>query len=122
MTKKEDASHELVGSVLIKVSKITEWYANGYRTVHGGAIATWVDCLTSLCIYSFDPTQRWSVSINMTTDYVNAGQIDAPLYFRCKVLKIGKNIAFSECLILDEKLRLIASATHKKTFIVQPKM
>ena len=44
-------------------------------TVHGGAIATWVDVLTSMAIFAFDIklNRTRSVTIGLSTDYISGG-------------------------------------------------
>ena len=102
---------------MLRISDVGDYFANPYGKIHGGAMVTWLDCLTSLSIYAFDKFDRMeSVSLNMTADFMNAGSQE-PILFKVKVLKIGKQIAFTECEILDQNFRLLASCTHKKAFI-----
>ena len=92
----------MVGSVTIKVDNIDKWFANGYNTIHGGAMSVWVDCITGLAIYGLDPSHRLSVSLNLSLDFINAGRIGHSLFFKCAVIKLGKSLAFCECYVLDE--------------------
>ena len=109
--------NNLEGTLLLRISEVGEYFANPYGKIHGGAMVTWLDCLTSLAIFAFDKSDRMeSVSLNMTADFMNAAS-QKPLLFKVIVRKIGKMIAFTECEILDEKFKLLASCTHKKAFI-----
>ena len=86
--------------------------------IHGGALATWVDVITSLAISGLDEKQRLlSVSLNITQDFLNAGEIGDDIYFKAIVKKLGKNIAFTECVIMNSKMNVLSTATHKKAFI-----
>ena len=44
----------MVGYIKFKYDKVTKYMANGMGSLHGGAIATWVDGITSLAIFAFD--------------------------------------------------------------------
>ena len=91
--------------------------------IHGGAMATWVDVITSLAISGFDEKQRLlSVSLNLTQDFLNAGEVGEDVYFKAIVKKLGKSIAFTECVILNSKMQILSTATHKKAFIQISKM
>ncbi len=58
-----------------------------------------------------------SVSLNITQDFLNAGEIGGDIYFKGIVKKLGKSIAFTECVILNSKMQILSTATHKKAFI-----
>ena len=79
-------------------------------------MATWVDVLTSTALYLLDPKFRFSVSLSLTVDYINGAPIDQPLLFKCKVIKTGKMIGFSEAEIMSIDQKWLASASHKKAF------
>ncbi len=89
------------------------------NTIHGGAIATWIDNITGLAIYGFDKQKRLQhVSINLTCDYIQASYINENIIFKANVYKVGENIAFTDCQIYNgDGSKLIASGTHKKSFV-----
>jgi acyl-coenzyme A thioesterase PaaI-like protein len=45
-----------------------------------------------------------SVSLNLTQDFLNAGEIGEDVYVKAIVKKLGKSIAFTECVILNSKM------------------
>ena len=93
-------------------------FSNPMGKIHGGAMATWVDVLTSLAIFAFDEKERiMSVSINITQDFINAGNIGEDIYFKAVVKKLGRNIAFTECVIYNQDMKILSTASHKKAFV-----
>ena len=92
--------------------------------VHGGAMATWVDVVTSLAICALDPFERLtSVSANMSMSFLNGASIGDDLYFSTTLDKVGKNLAFTSCTILGpDKKTIILQGTHTKAFINLAKM
>ena len=66
--------------------------------IHGGAMMTWVDSLTSIAVFAFDQKKRmFSVTVNMSVDCVRAGKLGEDIYIKADVLKVGKNLVFTEC-------------------------
>ena len=108
----------LVGSVTFKYKSVPKLFANPIGKIHGGAMVTWVDALTSIAVYVFDQKHRaYSVTISMAIDCVRVGNLGEDIYIKADVLKVGKSLAFTECQILNSNQHLIASATHKKAFV-----
>ena len=76
----------MVGEILFRYNKVPKFFCNRIGTVHGGAIATWVDCFTSAAIVALDPHERTKVvSVSLATDYQSAAMPGQDLYFRTKV-------------------------------------
>ena len=79
--------------------------------------------VTSLAIYGFDKNNHLaSVSLHMDADYINSAQINQPLYFKTIVHKVGKTMAFTDCLFYTEGGKIIASTSQKKAFVMKAKM
>ena len=108
-----------MGHIVFRIEKPGLFFCNSFKTIHGGAIATWLDCLTTIGIYAFDPHQRlMTVSLNMTIDYMTASQVNQPLLIKTVVKRLGKNIAFTECIFSNAQTKkLVAVGSHKKAFI-----
>ena len=108
----------MLGTITCRCDSVTDYYSNPMGKIHGGAMLTWLDCLTSVGIYAFDDKERMaSVSLNITADFLSAGSIGKPVFFVIKILKVGRSIAFTEFQMLDGKGRLLSSMTHKKAFV-----
>ena len=111
-----------LGFIIFKIDKVDSHFANTIGTVHGGALATFVDCLTSCALFAFDIKNRpFTVSLNLTVDYLNEGPIGKALYFKCNIEKVAKNVAFTSCQISTENGKMVASGKHIKAFLNAPK-
>ena len=98
-----------MGHITFRVAKPGLYFCNGMGSIHGGAIATWADIMTTMAIFAFDKKERlMSVSLNLSIDYLTAGLKDQPLYIKAIVKKLGKNICFTECVLLNERNQVIA--------------
>ena len=81
---------------------------NAFDFSHGGALSTYVDIATTCALFGFDKRERTHVSANLNMEFLSAGKTgefpDSPSYFiDSKVIRIGKNLAFTEGIIIDEK-------------------
>ena len=66
-----------VGHIVFRIEKPGLYFCNSFKSIHGGAIATWIDCLTTVSHFAFDPKDRlMSVSLNMTIDYLTASMVN----------------------------------------------
>lgn len=111
-----------MGHIVFKYNDPRKFHCNGRSigSVHGGALATWNDLTTSMAIYAFDSKQRseW-VSLNISQDYPNAALPGKALFLKATVRKIGKSLAFADCQIMDESMKVVSTGTHKMTYIQQ---
>ena len=108
----------MVGSLLMKCTKLDKYFSNPYGTLHGAAMVTYMDLFTGLVVMAFDINSRDHVSINMSINFMNAAKIeDSPVYFLVKLIKLGKSVAFMEMDILDKDKRIISKMTHNKAII-----
>ena len=86
--------------------------------IHGGALMSWIDCMTSIAIFGFDKKRRmFAITVNMSIDCASIGKINEDFLIKADVLHVGKHFAFAECKHLDPNGRLIASGTHKMAFL-----
>jgi len=107
-------------SIIFKM-KVSPKIANAAGNLHGGAIATIVDMMTTITIVIFDKHNRAGVSVNLGVSYVTAATIGETIFVESKLLKSGKNLAFSECTIRKSDGQVVASARHTK-FIESSKL
>ena len=55
---------------------INEYYTNEFDKLHSSAVACWVDIVTSLAIYGFDPKSRMvHVSSNLSMDCLSTANL-----------------------------------------------
>ncbi|KAJ1456045.1 HotDog domain-containing protein, partial [Pelagophyceae sp. CCMP2097] len=86
---------------------------NFLASFHGGCLATTVDAATSVALIAAGACP--GVSVSLTVDFVNGCSHDASVLVEAKVLRTGRNLAFTECLLRREADGvLMARATHVK--------
>ena len=55
--------------------KAPEFTRNAWNVVHGGALSTYVDMVTTIAIYGFDEKGRGQVSAKLDMDFMNTADI-----------------------------------------------
>jgi acyl-coenzyme A thioesterase 13 len=88
-------------------------------TLHGGAIATMADNLTTYAAIIEDRHLRPGVSVTLEVDYMRAPKAGEVVLIECKLDKTGAYLSFSSADFLTEKRELIAKAKHVK-FLGKP--
>ncbi|KAF2072688.1 hypothetical protein CYY_005994 [Polysphondylium violaceum] len=102
---------------------VTPDICNIYSTLHGGAMATVVDVISSLAVLSMnkDATFKPSVSVEISVNYASAAKMNSKVYIYSSCYKEGKNLAFTETVLKNEKDEVICKGSHTK-FILKPKL
>jgi uncharacterized protein (TIGR00369 family) len=106
--------------LVLRFCCVPESYLNSGGTVHGGALATWVDVTTSFAVWCFESGKnkgRSTVSVSLDVDYIGPALHDCDLYFEATVHKIGKTLAFATCQIKTEDGSLVVTASHTVAFV-----
>ncbi|KAK0533004.1 hypothetical protein OC842_003120 [Tilletia horrida] len=118
VTRTEDAKY----SSLVATDKM----ANGLGNVHGGCVATIVDCITSACIYCHTSNQipePWSmlgVSQSLSIVYLSPLPIEGYMDIIITVATVGRSISVTQAEIWakdgkgGKRLRKAALGTHTK--------
>jgi acyl-coenzyme A thioesterase 13 len=94
---------------------------NIQETVHGGALATMVDVITTVGILRLTPNRTISISLN--TEFMSVIKVGEEVEIDTQVAKLGKNIVFTNCWIYTdpEKTRKLAcQGQHIKAVIHEP--
>ena len=97
--------------------KVQKNSLNGFKSAHGGAIATLIDELTSMCITILDKKKRFAVSIKLDVAYIKACYENDVIFFLCKVQKAGRNVAYSTCEVFTENRIILYTGSHIKSFL-----
>jgi uncharacterized protein (TIGR00369 family) len=80
--------------------------------LHGGAVATAVDCACALAVaraVAFDPTTESLVTVDMHVRYLGRPRTGAVIA-RAEIVKLGSTIIVVECKVVDEADHPVASA------------
>ena len=83
--------------------------ANSRGEVHGGSIATLLDCTLAAAVRSHDPAAYGVATIDLTLHYVSAGSGDLIAIAHCE--RRGRSISFARGEVRAEDGTLVALAT-----------
>jgi uncharacterized protein (TIGR00369 family) len=106
--------------LVLRFSCVPETYLNSGGTVHGGALATWVDVTTSFAVWCFESGKnkgRSTVSVSLDVDYIGPALQGCDLFFEATVHKIGKTLAFATCQIKTDDGSLVVTGSHTVAFV-----
>lgn len=78
---------------------------NMFGTLHGGAIATLADNLTTFAAVVEDRQQRPGVSVNLAVEYMIAPKVGETVTVECRCDKTGKYLSFSSATFYNDKVR-----------------
>ena len=96
--------------IIVELPLHEDWL-NNYGTLHGGAISTIIDQVTTMAMAAVD--ERNSVSIDLSVSFITALQQGETMQIEAVCHKIGKSLAFTSAEI-KSKDTLIASGKHTK--------
>ena len=100
-----------------KVQKIA---LNGFKSAHGGAIATLIDEFTTICISIVDKQHRGNLSVKLNVAYIKGCFENDEIFFLVDVKKVGRNLAYSTCEVFKEvegARKVLYTGTHVKAFV-----
>lgn len=93
--------------------------ANSRGEVHGGSIATLLDCTLAASARAHDPAAHGVATIDLTLHYISAGRGDLIATARCE--RRGRSISFARGEVRAEDGTLVALATGSfKLMVRQP--
>ena len=102
------------GSVKARL-QVTPCITNRLDTLHGGAMATIVDVVTTLALATISP-DRLGVSININTTYIRPVPVGDYAIIDASVTRVGKSVANLEACIKIERNNAVAcKGTHLKS-------
>ena len=79
--------------------RLEKKHCNYQRTIHGGAVATLADMVMGLVHRRSGEPRVHTVTASMTVDYIGSAKVGEWVEGTAKVLKQGRRLYFSECLI-----------------------
>jgi len=93
--------------------EVHEGVLNGFGSLHGGCICTLVDVVGTMAFLTLNSTKP-GVSIELNCSFLSPTKLGETIRISGKVLKMGKNIGFSEVEIFNNEGKLLASGRHTK--------
>ena len=91
---------------------------NSRGDVHGGAIATLIDCALAAAVRSHDPAAFGVATIDLTLHFVSAGSGDLIATTCCE--RRGRSISFARGEVRTEDGKLVALATGTFKLMARP--
>jgi len=91
---------------------------NIQETVHGGALATMIDVVTTIGMLRM--TQMRTISISLSTEFLSVVRVGEEVEIETEIAKIGKNIVFADCRIFTDphhKRKLACKGQHIKSLL-----
>ena len=86
-------------------------------TLHGGAIASIIDVSTTIAVMSLDRKNRTNVSAELNMSFLSSAPVGSDILILSQVDRIGKNVAFTQCWLYNDKKELLVSGRHIKAFL-----
>lgn len=91
---------------------------NIQETVHGGALATMIDVVTTIGMLRM--THMRTISVSLSTEFLNVIKVGEEVEIETEIAKIGKNIVFADCRIFTDPLhkrKLACKGQHIKSVL-----
>ncbi|GAM17092.1 hypothetical protein SAMD00019534_002670 [Acytostelium subglobosum LB1] len=101
--------------ILTMTMVVPQELCNVLSTLHGGAMATLVDVVSSIAIIASDPERMPpSVSVDLSVSYAATAPVGEKITIESTVLKIGKNLAFTDTAIYNNHNKIVCKGSHTK--------
>lgn len=70
--------------------------------LHGGALTTLMDTASGTAVFAILPGYELCPTLDLRMDYMKAAGAGVHLLAEAKVIRISKNVVFTECLVYQE--------------------
>ncbi|VDN19220.1 unnamed protein product [Gongylonema pulchrum] len=99
---------------------VEEEHVNSKKTLHGGQTAALVDMVTARAV-GMSVRDRAMVSVELAVSYLLPVKLGEKIVVEATVLKIGRNIAFTEAEFRrKDDGRIVAKGKHTIAFVPKP--
>ncbi|WP_266363546.1 PaaI family thioesterase [Tellurirhabdus rosea] len=88
---------------------VREDLCNPMRVLHGGAAAAILDDLIGVTVFSLGRDHAYT-SVNLNVDFLNPAREGELITATARIVRAGRNIVHTECLILGADGKIIAKA------------
>ncbi|KAF5278573.1 hypothetical protein FQA39_LY00615 [Lamprigera yunnana] len=105
--------------ICIGEMKVEEEHTNPMKGLHGGLMATLVDCLTTYALMTNSrSTCVPTVSVQLNMTYMKAAYIGDDIVIKADTVKVGNALGFTECVISNKVTGdILAKGSHTKYFL-----
>lgn len=80
--------------ILLKY-KVPKTMCNFFGVAHGGALATLVDCSTTLAILKVDEAMRLTTTIELSQHCLSPCNVAEEILIKAECIRVGKTVAFA---------------------------
>lgn len=94
---------------------ISSHHVNAFGTLHGGCVATLIDCVGTLALLSLDH-RRPGVSVELNSSFLRPAPLGSRIRISASVLKYGKRLGYTQVHIFNAADEIIAVGRHTKAF------
>ncbi|KAL4002949.1 putative esterase F42H10.6 [Acanthocheilonema viteae] len=99
---------------------VEEEHVNSKKTLHGGQTAALVDMITARAV-GITVRDKVMVSVELAVSYLLPVKLGETIEIEAKVLKIGRNIAFTEAEFRRKSdNQIVAKGKHTIAFVLKP--
>lgn len=71
--------------------------------LHGGALTTLMDTASGTAVFASLPGYELCPTLDLRMDYMKAAEAGVHLLAEAKVIRISKNVVFTECMVYQEQ-------------------
>jgi acyl-coenzyme A thioesterase 13 len=107
----KDSRHYLVFGLRVK-----DEFCNLHGTLHGGAMSTLVDCMTTVHVWAADPFGRFAISTDLSVAFYLGVRPGQDLEITTELIGMNNNFAYTTALLTVGK-DIVARGTQTLYFL-----
>lgn len=115
----ENNLYSNISNQLLVSIKTTPEMLNITGALHGAAINTMIENITTVNLLLNDKNLRESTSVDLNCSYLRGTMVDQEIFILSESSKIGKNLGFTQVWLYNSKLEKLAQGKHIKAFLTE---
>ena len=72
--------------------------------LHGGVLSSLADTVGGLAVFTLVGRTRVASTVDLRVDYLRPGRVDADLYARAKVIRVGNRVAATHTVVFHDDI------------------
>lgn len=93
---------------------------NFFGVAHGGALATIIDCATTLAILKADESRRLTTTVEISQHCLSPVSLNESVLIRAECIRLGKTVAFAQAEIFTKGNKVAVSGRQTKFILAKP--
>jgi uncharacterized protein (TIGR00369 family) len=110
-------SHDTAAAVLRVSFGTRPEYANPHNGVNGGILSTMLDDVMNSLILAQTGGSRLQASTDLHTSFFKPVPIGPRVLVEARIDRMGRSVAFTSAVVLNEKGEVLARAVHTAAFL-----